>query len=263
MATVLFGSLGLVLALAAVPKLGLGLSLEGVAGAILIVFFGFLFVTVSSRLTGEIGSSSNPISGMTVATLLFTCLAFVLIGRTGHGATLTAITVAAVVCVAASNGGSTAQDLKTGYLIGATPRKQQFAILIGLVIAAGVVYEQRQYATHEALRVDTDQVLIIRTHCLPVLEDRLRAIAGVRGVACSAPSLLTGESFGNFTLKDGSISALDINPIEPGVLDMLGLQPEAGRFPMPLRNEPPGLVINESAARRFGYSRSITSRWPS
>ncbi|HXE55459.1 MAG TPA: oligopeptide transporter, OPT family [Tepidisphaeraceae bacterium] len=139
MATVLFGSIGLVLALAAIPKLGLGLSPEGVAGAILIVFFGFLFVTVSSRLTGEIGSSSNPISGMTVATLLFTCLAFVLIGRTGHGATLTAITVAAVVCVAASNGGSTAQDLKTGYLVGATPRKQQFAILIGALTSALVI----------------------------------------------------------------------------------------------------------------------------
>jgi putative ABC transport system permease protein len=129
----------------------------------------------------------------------------------------------------------------------------QFAILIGLVIAAGVVYEQRQFATHEALRVDTDQVLIIRTGCVPTLEDRLRAIDGVRGVACSAPSLLTGESFGNYTLKDGSVSALDINPIEPGVLEMLGLQPRAGRFPVPLKNEPPGLVINESAARRFGF----------
>jgi putative ABC transport system permease protein len=129
----------------------------------------------------------------------------------------------------------------------------QFAILIGLVIAAGVVYEQRQYATHEALRVDTDQVLIIRTNCLPALEDRLRAIDGVRGVACAAPSLLTGESFGNYTLKDGSVSALDINPVEPGALDMLGLQPQAGRFPLPLKNEPPGLVVNESAARRFGF----------
>jgi putative ABC transport system permease protein len=129
----------------------------------------------------------------------------------------------------------------------------QFAILIGLVIAAGVVYEQRQYATHEALRVNTDQVLIIRTACVQALEERLRALDGVRGVACSSPSLLSGDSFGNYTLKDGSVSALDINPIEPGVLDMLGLQPRAGRLPAPLKNAPPGLVINESAARRFGF----------
>ncbi len=129
----------------------------------------------------------------------------------------------------------------------------QFAILIGLVIAAGVVYEQRQYATHEALRVNTDQVLIIRTGCAQALKDRLRALEGVRGVACSDPAFLSGDSFGNYTLKDGSASALDISPIEPGVLDMLGLQPRAGRFPAPLKNEPPGLVINESAARRFGF----------
>ena len=139
MKTVLFGTIGLVLALAAAPGLGLGLSLEGIAGAVLIVFFGFLFVTVSSRLTGEIGSSSNPISGMTVATLLFTCLVFVLLGRTHKGATLTAITVAAVVCIASSNAGSTSQDLKTGYLIGATPRWQQIAILIGALTSALVI----------------------------------------------------------------------------------------------------------------------------
>lgn len=134
--TVLFGIIGLVIALAAAPGLGLGVSIEGIAGAAMIVFFGFLFVTVSSRITGEIGSSSNPISGMTVATLLFTCLVFLLLGQTHKGATLTAITVAAVVCVAASNGGGTAQDLKTGHLIGATPWKQQVAILVGTLTSA-------------------------------------------------------------------------------------------------------------------------------
>lgn len=139
MATVVFGCVGLVIALAVAPGLGLGLSLEGIAGAVLIVIFGFLFVTVSSRLTGEIGSSSNPISGMTVATLLFTCLIFLALGRTHKPATLTALTVAAVVCVAASNGGSTSQDLKTGYLVGATPRYQQLAILIGALTSALVI----------------------------------------------------------------------------------------------------------------------------
>ena len=105
-------------------------------GAFLIVLFGFLFVTVSSRLTGEIGSSSNPISGMTVATLLLTCLIFLLLGWTGGTYYVTALSVGAIVCIAASNGGTTSQDLKTGYLIGATPRLQQYAIVIGSLASA-------------------------------------------------------------------------------------------------------------------------------
>jgi uncharacterized oligopeptide transporter (OPT) family protein len=136
---VLVGGLVLVAALAALPQLGLGFTFYGLVGAALIVVFGFLFVTVSSRLTGEIGSSSNPISGMTVATLLLTCLAFVAMGNTGKSATLTALTVAAVVCIAASNGGTTSQDLKTGYLVGATPWMQQIAILIGALTSALVI----------------------------------------------------------------------------------------------------------------------------
>ncbi len=105
-------------------------------GAILIVLFGFLFVTVSSRLTGEIGSSSNPISGMTVATLLLTCLIFLVVGWTGHSWFVTALSVGGIVCIAASNGGTTSQDLKTGFLLGATPRWQQVSILIGATISA-------------------------------------------------------------------------------------------------------------------------------
>jgi putative OPT family oligopeptide transporter len=105
-------------------------------GALLIVLFGFLFVTVSSRLTGEIGSSSNPISGMTVATLLFTCLIFLLVGWTGGSHYVTALSIGAIVCIAASNGGTTSQDLKTGYLLGATPKYQQIAILAGSLLSA-------------------------------------------------------------------------------------------------------------------------------
>lgn len=105
-------------------------------GAILIVVFGFLFVTVSSRLTGEIGSSSNPISGMTVATLLLTCLIFLIVGWTGGTHYVTALSVGGIVCIAASNGGSTSQDLKTGFLVGATPKYQQIAILIGAAASA-------------------------------------------------------------------------------------------------------------------------------
>jgi putative OPT family oligopeptide transporter len=107
-----------------------------VMGAVLIVLFGFLFVTVSSRLTGEIGSSSNPISGMTIATLLLTCLIFLIVGWTGSAYYVTALSVGAIVCIASSNGGSTSQDLKTGYLLGATPKYLQVAILFGSFASA-------------------------------------------------------------------------------------------------------------------------------
>jgi len=100
-------------------------------GALLMLVFGFLFVTVSSRLTGEIGSTSNPISGMTIATLLLTCLVFLLLGWTTTDYYVTALSVGGIVCIASSNGGTTSQDLKTGYLLGATPRSQQWAIIIG------------------------------------------------------------------------------------------------------------------------------------
>ena len=127
-----FGGLGLlVLAILLSPSLHMNL-----LGALLIVVFGFLFVTVSSRLTGEIGSSSNPISGMTVATLLLTCLIFLLIGWVGAAWYVTALSVGGIVCIAASNGGTTSQDLKTGFLVGGTPRFQQVAILIGSLVSA-------------------------------------------------------------------------------------------------------------------------------
>lgn len=131
---VIGGSLLLVLALWASPMLNVNL-----VGAIMIVLFGFLFVTVSSRLTGEIGSSSNPISGMTVSTLLFTCLIFLAMGWTGASYRLAALSIAAVVCIAASNGGTTSQDLKTGFLVGATPSSQQIAVLVGALTSGLVI----------------------------------------------------------------------------------------------------------------------------
>ena len=105
-------------------------------GAVLIVIFGFIFVTVSSRLTGEIGSSSNPISGMTVATLLLTCLIFLLLDWTEARYYVTALSVGGIVCIASSNGGTTSQSIKTGFLVGATPRLQQIALLIGALASA-------------------------------------------------------------------------------------------------------------------------------
>ncbi len=138
-AVVFFGAIALVLVLMMVPSLGLGFSPQGLLGAVMILLFGFLFVTVSSRLTGEVGSSSNPISGMTIATLLMTCLIFWLLGKTDPSAMLTALTVAAVVCIASSNGGTTSQDLKTGFLVGATPSAQQIAIVVGAVSSSLVI----------------------------------------------------------------------------------------------------------------------------
>src|SRR4030095_12192455 len=115
MGVVICGGLVLVFLLAISPKLGLGLSLHGLLGSVLVIVFGFLFVTVSSRLTGEIGSSSNPISGMTVATLLLTCLIFLIVGWSGPSYYVTALSIGGIVCIAASNGGTTSQDLKTGF----------------------------------------------------------------------------------------------------------------------------------------------------
>jgi putative OPT family oligopeptide transporter len=135
---VLIGALALVLVIAFASPLYVGGTGIGarIMAAILIIIFGFMFVTVSSRLTGEIGSSSNPISGMTVATLLLTCLTFVILGWTGSNYFVTALSIGAIVCIAASNGGTTSQDLKTGFLVGSTPRNQQIAILVGALVSA-------------------------------------------------------------------------------------------------------------------------------
>lgn len=130
---VLAGIVLLMIVIMAVPQLNLRFN---ILGAILIVAFGFLFVTVSSRLTGEVGSSSNPISGMTVATLLLTCLVFLVISWTAPPYFVTALSIGGIVCIAASNGGTTSQDLKTGFLVGSTPKYQQIAILVGALTSA-------------------------------------------------------------------------------------------------------------------------------
>jgi uncharacterized oligopeptide transporter (OPT) family protein len=142
---VIFGSLGMIVALMATPSLGLGFNLSGIIGACMILLFGFMFVTVSSRITGEIGSSSNPISGMTVCTLLLTCLILLTLSNYGilpplsKEVKLLALTIAGVVCIACSNGGTTSQALKTGHLLGATPKNQTYAILVGSLTSALVV----------------------------------------------------------------------------------------------------------------------------
>jgi putative OPT family oligopeptide transporter len=141
---VVFGSIGIVVAM------WLMLTFNPVAGArttgfenliasLFVVVFGFLFVTVSSRICGLIGTSANPISGMTIATLMATCAMFLVMGWTAPAYAALAITIGGVVCVAAANAGATSQDLKTGFLVGATPYRQQVALMIGVMVSVFVI----------------------------------------------------------------------------------------------------------------------------
>jgi uncharacterized oligopeptide transporter (OPT) family protein len=109
--------------------------LANIAASLLVVVFGFLFVTVSARIVGIVGSSASPVSGMTIATLMATSAIFLVKGWTAPAFGALAITIGGIVCIAASNAGDTAQDLKTGYLIGATPWKQQLALMIGVIVS--------------------------------------------------------------------------------------------------------------------------------
>ena len=140
MSVVLGGSVLLVILMVAflqfrpVPGAQVGL-LANVAAALLVVVFGFLFVAVSARIVGIVGSSSSPVSGMTIATLMATTAIFLVKGWTAPAFGALAITIGGIVCIAASNAGDTSQDLKTGYLIGATPWKQQAAVMAGVIIS--------------------------------------------------------------------------------------------------------------------------------
>src|SRR2546425_6581446 len=126
-----FGSIALAVAISLIPQIGVNL-----LGGILIIIFGFFFTTVSSRICGQVGSSANPISGMTIAALIAISFIFLLLGWNQIDDRVRAISIACVIAVAVANGGNTSQDLKTGFLVGATPRRQQIAILIGAIGSA-------------------------------------------------------------------------------------------------------------------------------
>ncbi|MGA2048461.1 MAG: oligopeptide transporter, OPT family [Terracidiphilus sp.] len=144
MSVVIFGSLAIValmfffLEFKPVPGAQVGWA-ANLAAALLVVVFGFLFVTVSSRIVGLIGSSASPVSGMTIATLMATSAIFLVNGWTASAFGALAITIGGVVCIAASNSGDTSQDLKTGYIVGSTPWKQQVALMIGVVVSTVVI----------------------------------------------------------------------------------------------------------------------------
>ncbi|MEN3338029.1 MAG: hypothetical protein V7647_1705 [Acidobacteriota bacterium] len=166
---VLVGSLLLAIFLAVTP--GMPMQWNFVA-AILIIVFGFFFVTVSSRITGLIGNSSNPISGMTIATLIMTCSIFVAVGWLGDPYAPIALGVGAVVCIAASIAGATSQDLKTGFLVGATPVRQQVGLIIGVLTASFVIGMTTLYL---------HRIMVIGSASLPAPQATLMATI-IRGV---------------------------------------------------------------------------------
>jgi putative OPT family oligopeptide transporter len=132
------GSLILILVVAFMPQAlipGQSIGSKLLLG-ILVIIFGAFFVTVSSRIVGLIGSSNNPISGMTIATLMGTCLIFIMVKWTGHFYEPMALVVGGMICIAAANAGATSQDLKTGYIVGATPRNQQLALFVGAIVSS-------------------------------------------------------------------------------------------------------------------------------
>ena len=131
-----FGSLALIVLMAVLPQVpGDSIGSKLLLG-LLVVIFGAFFVTVSSRIVGLIGSSNNPISGMTIATLMGTCLIFIAVGWTGKVFEPMALVVGGMICIAAANAGATSQDLKTGYIVGATPKYQQLALFVGAVVSS-------------------------------------------------------------------------------------------------------------------------------
>jgi putative OPT family oligopeptide transporter len=131
-----FGSLALILLMTVLPQVPGDTIIGKLLLGVLVVIFGAFFVTVSSRIVGLIGSSNNPISGMTIATIMGTCLVFIAVGWTGKVYEPMALVVGGMICIAAANAGATSQDLKTGYLVGATPRYQQIALFIGAIVSS-------------------------------------------------------------------------------------------------------------------------------
>jgi len=165
----ILGAIALIVVLAFMPFMP-GNNLAKFATAFLIVFFGFFFVTVSSRIVGLIGSSSNPISGMTITTLMLTCLLFVAVGWTGNEYAGVALCVGAIVCIAAANGGATSQDLKTGYLIGATPKWQQVGLIIG-VITSSIAIGMTLLQLHQSLGIGSKELAAPKAQLMSIIID--------------------------------------------------------------------------------------------
>jgi putative OPT family oligopeptide transporter len=239
------GIIALIGMIMAFPQLGLQVNVfVAFLGAVLIIAFGFLFVTVSSRLTGEIGSSSNPISGMTVATLLLTCLIFLIVGWTGSTYYITALSIGGIVCIASSNGGTTSQDLKTGFLVGSTPRLQQIAILVGAFASALVLGpillllndSATVYVPRVSFEPATSNVVVdpTRAGSLPAYTDELKPTtagnyrvlkneAGAGAVAGLDPGeyLVDGSGKVVYKVEENFPATLKVDPSQAGAPEQL------------------------------------------
>jgi putative OPT family oligopeptide transporter len=185
-----FGSVVLAIIIAMLPQIGVNL-----LGGILIIIFGFFFTTVSSRICGQVGSSANPISGMTIAALIAISFIFLLLGWNQIDDRVRAISIACVIAVAVANGGNTSQDLKTGFLVGATPRRQQIAILIG--------------AIGSALAVGWTLTFLNSAYSYPVPEVRAGFVARASGTSPDGNVVVHTETMSHFGV--GGTDSIDNN----------------------------------------------------
>ncbi len=175
---VLFGSIALIALMAFLPQIpGNSIGQKLLIG-VLVVIFGAFFVTVSSRIVGLIGSSNNPISGMTIATLMGTCLIFIAVGWSGKVYEPMALVVGGMICIAAANAGATSQDLKSGYIVGATPKYQQMALFIGAVVSSiviGLTVKFLDHPTAAMLAKDPSMLHAIGSTAYPAPQGTLMA----------------------------------------------------------------------------------------
>lgn len=166
---VIVGSVVLIAVLALLPMIPAEGILQKLLMGVLIIVFGFFFVTVASRIVGLVGSSNSPISGMTIATLMGTCLIFTAVGWSGKFYEPMALVVGGMICIAAANAGATSQDLKSGFLVGATPKYQQYSLFIGAIVSALVIG------------------LVVKVLDIPTPEQQAQGIEHAIGVTYAAP----------------------------------------------------------------------------
>ena len=215
-----FGSIGLAIVLAFLPQIGVNL-----LGGVLIIIFGFFFTTVSSRICGQIGSSANPISGMTIASLIAISLIFLLLGWNQIDDRVRAISIACVIAVAVANGGNTSQDLKTGFLVGATPKRQQIAILIG--------------AIGSALAVGWTLTFLNNAYRYEVPESRPGFVAPASGTSPDGNVVVHTETMSHFGV--GGTDSIDNNSYQ------------VIRVYVETQGVPPGKYLIDPASREIRY----------
>jgi uncharacterized oligopeptide transporter (OPT) family protein len=216
----IFGSIGLAIILAFLPQIGVNL-----LGAVLIIIFGFFFTTVSSRICGQIGSSANPISGMTIAALIAISFIFLLLGWNQIDDRVRAISVACVIAVAVANGGNTSQDLKTGFLVGATPKRQQIAILIG--------------AIGSALAVGWTLTFLNNAYRYQVPETRSGFVAPASGTSADGNVVVHSETMSHFGV--GGTDSIDNNTYQ------------VIRIYVETQGVPPGKYLVDPASHEIRY----------